>query len=221
MPVTATRSTEAVSVSQQMRDIDREMKKKLNELHDLMTMGEGLDESVDMIEKCKQALQGRQNKGENVNSNATTGKKQSSRCKISKYNTGNNTLGSEGPRIIGNKTKGINQIMTLNSVETLYESAIPKRNSSSSEEDDLNVDLECLPRMSDNDKRIVDLISERRCSLSQELQDHDTGPSTSRREPIASAESNQRNKSMPDDEDEGHFGDNQEEEDVEGPEDRV
>ena len=110
--------TSAESDAEKIRKIDIEMTNKLKELHDLMSE-EGMDESVEMVEKCAAILKSKQRRsrsedagtGENRNLNASNLLHQSKR-------------GVTLPPPV-----------TSNSEETIYESAVPKRNSSSSEDE--------------------------------------------------------------------------------------
>ena len=100
--------------NEQIKRIDQEMSAKLLELHQLMS-AKDMGESVDMINKCTEILKAKQKQGKNVNSNA--------RVQMNKTNDFVNSV---------NREKDNGNIVNSRSVETIYESAIPKRNSSSS-----------------------------------------------------------------------------------------
>ena len=97
------------------------MKNKLLELQELMAQ-EGFEESVGVASRCVEILKRKQQKeneeieipqGTNINANASHNRK-------------------TAPR---NKTGASSMARHTKSVETIYESAVPKRNSSSSEEE--------------------------------------------------------------------------------------
>ena len=135
--------------AEKIRQIDQEMKIKLLELHELMK-AEGMDESVEVIERCKELIKRKQTKGKENNLNVNT----------------NVVAGKRGNKASCNNNTTPNVLMGSGSVETIYESAVPKRNSSSSE-DELNFD-QTLGNKDNVNEQINVLISERRRSLSQD-----------------------------------------------------
>ena len=137
----------------QIHRIDLEMKEKLEQLHAMMAEGD-LRESADMINKCSALIDKRQDKpnesGINKNCNTTIEK--------------------------GNKKKG-NSNNKSKSVETIYESTVPKRTSSSSEDDLMldssnefnNNNLIEASKVNDLSQQISKLISDGRKSVMQHV----------------------------------------------------
>ena len=99
----------SVGRRRQLQEIDREMKEKIQELHQLMSQG-GLRESAELLEKClpKEGML------LNLNDNASMNKGQKDKVEF------------EDEVEIGSMAR---------SAETIYDSAVPKRNSSLSEDD--------------------------------------------------------------------------------------
>ena len=128
-----------------IKAIDEKMLKRITELHSLMT-GEGLEEFASMLEKCATAMKQKQSgcskdkqkspnlgnlEGMNLNSNATyTLEKQGNNLKrkrvMMKENCQHHKLLKPNTLIDRDETR---------SVDTIYEPAVEKRGSSSSEEE--------------------------------------------------------------------------------------
>ena len=109
------------SLQDQISKIDHEMSVKLAELHKLMEQ-EGMDESVEMVSKCASLLKKKQTKcdWEGKELNELNQNRNAYNLPRAKTRTENNDK---------------NSMMTSKSMETIYQCAVPRRTSSSSEED--------------------------------------------------------------------------------------
>ena len=97
-----------------------EMKNKLQQLHRLMTR-EGLGESAEVVEKLLEANEKDRRRGEQISEEPG-------------MNRNENAIVNNSKPL--NKQRGdLRHLKQSQSVETIYESAVPQRNSSSSEED--------------------------------------------------------------------------------------
>ena len=127
-----------LSRQERIQQLDVEMKEKIEELHKLMFDG-GLTESARLLDSCMPKKvhgngKGRNSRkvdkgqcsddlGVNVNENASAARQEN--------------------QVIGSTEKGVREkldgmVNMAKSLETIYESAVPKRNSSSSEEEIIN-----------------------------------------------------------------------------------
>ena len=129
------------TAADKIKQIDNEMLQKITELHNLMSGG-GLNESAAMLNRCADVLLSRS--GMNSNDNC----KRKNECK----------------EVIRRDKSRDKDYLHSKSVETIYENAIPKRGSSSSEEDFL---LEANGDDRGFDRQVEFLISESRCKVLQ------------------------------------------------------
>ena len=125
-PEIETVSTARLTNRERIRQIDAEMKQRIEELHKLMNDG-GLTESAQLLGKClppRTAEQNADQSGECINSN------ENAICRSS----ANRSLNFGNCNQVPEETS---QLMRQRSLETIYDTAVPKqnRNSSSSEED--------------------------------------------------------------------------------------
>ena len=146
--------THELIAQEKIRQIDLEMKDKLMQLHDIMAQG-GMQESMEVVNKCTQIINDKQTPivtyqpvGE-----TTVGEQSGINTNINVV-TGNNCAERVVSRPL--KTKLL-KCQQTKSAETIYDSTVPKRNSSSSSEElGLNTSDEinrCVPLCPEVDNR--------------------------------------------------------------------
>ena len=117
-----------------IKAIDDEMLKRITDLHAIMTEG-GLQESAAMLEKCAETV----HRGQPTRQVRLTGEEcQNSNANAVMYK--HKRLGEQYDNVIGKRASiqggaTVGLLKRVNSEVTIYEHAVPKRNSSSSEED--------------------------------------------------------------------------------------
>ena len=166
---TVAKETTLNSDAERIKQIDREMHEKLLELHNMMKKG-GLEESAKILQQLPQI---QNNKKELSKGNTTvTFKENTDLLPINSEQDNNNSNANASTKI-----EGIVDVILPNnakSLETIYDAAVPKRGSSSSEEElMLNSSNESAQEISNTSKanHIEVFIAEasKQCDMNRDL----------------------------------------------------
>ena len=161
-----------------VEDLDAEMKRKIQELHGLMTQG-GLTESASMLSKCLPMVE---KEGKNVKQGVNTNMNATGKRKQNAVITDRNIFPSQSN----------NAMSLIRSEDTVYDSAVPKHNSSSSEEGLINTSDEIEMRDNEIEDFIADIRQNQSMRTTQNDRFHYTRPGMVEQNTV-----NQRIEQMP------------------------